>query len=152
MFTSKTIEKIYKSCLWKDNELEGNCMKVDTPRRVAHLLHRRKVAAWQTRIVRTLKFCQSMCLRSVGGGAPWQAMRISRHGTELDLSYTDKLIALGIAAGFVTIEQRTIEGIDGTVAYAVIEDVRVRNHGFRYGSGRQNFRLKKGWGVEELKK
>lgn len=77
---------------------------------------------------------------------PWQSVRIGADGTELDLSYADKLIALGLAAGFVSIEQRTVNGVGETVPFAVVEDIRVRNQNFRYESGRLDARIKKGWG------
>lgn len=146
LFAPGAINSLYSDCLWKNNELESNQLKVETPHKGIHCLHRRRITSWQTRIVRTLKYGRSESFRSIGNGLPWQAFRVSADGTELSLHHTDMLIALGMAAGFVSIEERTVEGIDGTVPFVVVEDVRIRNHGFRYRNGRQNFRLKKGWG------
>lgn len=153
-FTSRTIEWLYNECRWKGHELESNCIKVTTPKGDVHRLHSRRVKMWGKRIARLLKYCRAECFRSAGGGMPWQSIHIGADGTELDLSSADKLIALGLAAGFVSIEQRTVNGVGETVPFAVVEDIRVRNQNFRYESGRLDARMKKGWGEvksEELK-
>ena len=146
LFTTNTIEWLYRECQWKENELENNLIKVETPMKGVHHLHRRRVYLWQTRIARILKYCRRDSFRSNGNGIPWQGLHISEDGIHLCLDHIDKLIALGLAADFITIEQHSVDGVMGTVPYAVIEDVRIRNRGFRYASGRQNFRLKEGWG------
>lgn len=151
-FKSKTVEWLYNECQWKGHELESNCMKVTTPMGGVHCLHARRVKMWQKRIARLLKYCRTECFRSAGGGMPWQSVRIGADGTELGLSYADKLIALGLAAGFVTIEQRTVDGVGEAVPFAVVEDIRVRNQNFRYESGRLDARMKTGWGREGKRK
>lgn len=148
LFAMDSIAWLYRECQWKETEIEGNRIKVETPMSGVHYLHRKRVKLWQTRIARILKYCRTDSFRSSGNGIPWQGLRVSEDGVQLCLGHIDKLMALGLAADFITIEQHTVDGVDMPVPYAVIEDVRIRNRGFRYASGRQNFRLKTGWGRE----
>lgn len=145
-FTARTIEWLYNECQWKDHELEHNRVKIRTPMGVEHLLHARRVKIWQKRIARLLKYCRIQCLRSASGGMPWQSLRIGTDGTELSLKHADMLIVLGMTAGFVTIEERGIDGVGEPVPFVIVEDIRIRNQNFRYENGRLDARLKTGWG------
>ena len=79
-------------------------------------------------IARMLRATRSDLHRTVNpGGLPWRAARTWADGTTYeDEHYAEQMLALGVAAGFVTIIPKHIEGIDQpTQHFVVVENARI---------------------------
>lgn len=68
-------------------------------------------------------------MRSHGAnGMPWFSAKYDRNGLPLgNLQTVEMMLALGVAAGCVTVYRKKIDGVDGSIPFVIIEDRRVRD-------------------------
>lgn len=64
----------------------------------------------------------------LGIGKPWQMARYFEDGCKLEnMEVVERLIALGVAADFITISHQHVPGISAPQTFIVIEDIRIQN-------------------------
>ena len=121
------IDNIYHSCVWHGG-LDSVRVDVEIEPGRVHKLHRLRVKEWRMIIARMLRATRSDLHRTVSpGGFPWRAARTWADDTTYeDEHYAEQMLALGVAAGFVTIIPKHIEGIDQpTQHFVVVENARI---------------------------
>lgn len=121
------IKAMFESCCWKSLDSVRVNVEVE-PGRVLKV-HRLRIKEKRHAIARILQHARKdMCRSQNPKGMPWRAARTWSDGTTMDEQAAEYVIALGVAAGFVTIVPRKVESLDNWVQhFAVIEDVIIDN-------------------------
>lgn len=123
------IQYLYSNCLWRDGDLDQNRNEVRTPDGQKHVFHWRRISRNRNGIAGALmRMSCDESIRSRGGGCHWAYMihPNDSYPNETD-SPTVRLLALGIAIGYVTVEWRELPHVIGKSAYAVVEDRRIKH-------------------------
>ncbi len=125
--TAWYIKTMFEACRWQGLQ----SVRTDVEVEHGHVLkiHRLRIKERRHAIARMLLQARKDMRRSVNAkGMPWRAARILADGSEVDAQAAEQLLALGVAAGFVTIVPRKVESLDNWVQhFAVIEDVLIEN-------------------------
>lgn len=120
------IDRIYDRCRWHKLDTVRITVTIDGCK---HELHRLRIGELRYYIARMLQLTRKELHRSVNPqGMPWMAARIWANGTELcNLAIAQRVLAMGAAAGFVTIEERQLPHVDEKHTYVIVEDNRIRH-------------------------
>lgn len=122
------INAVYDRCRWQG--LESVRVDVEIEPGKVHRLHRIRIKELRHYIARMLQLTRKDLHRSVNPkGMPWRAARTWADGTTFEGDYiAERVMALGVAAGFVTIVPKRIEGLDEQLHhFVVVEDARIAN-------------------------
>ena len=122
------INAMYDRCKWQRLETVRVEVEVEPGRK--HELHRLRIKELRHFIARMLQLTRKDLHRSHNPkGMPWRAAHTWADGTEFQGDYiAERVMALGAAAGFVTIIPRRIEGLDDAVQhFVVVEDQLIEN-------------------------
>lgn len=124
-----TLERLYVSCQWKRGELDNQRIRITDPMGKEHRFHARKLSAHRARIIALLRALPPEMMRSHSStGMPWHsACNIHAEGIRYDDKYAAVLLAIGQAAGYVTMRSVKFEDILETQRFAIIEDYRWKN-------------------------
>ena len=131
-FTTAHVRRLYERCHWRSGELENQLQKVTIATEKVYRLHARKVSDYRLQIAHLLTYnLRPEMMRScpnVNKGMPWFSAKYDKNGLPIgDLQTVEMMLALGVAAGCVTVQRKTMEGVEGSVPFVIIEDRRVRD-------------------------
>lgn len=130
-FTTAHIRRMYERCHWRSGELENQLQTITVATGKVYRLHARKIFDNRLQIAHILTCnLRQELMRSYPGskGMPWFSAKYDRKGLPLgDLQTVEQMLALGVAAGCVTVYRKTMEGIDGSIPFVIIENRRVRD-------------------------
>ena len=125
--TAAYIKAMFEACRWQGLHTVRTDVEVE-PGSVLKL-HRLRIKERRHAIARMMLQVRKDMHRSVNPkGMPWRAARILDDKYEIDEQTAELLLALGAAAGFVTIAHRKVESLDNWVQhFVIIEDVLIKN-------------------------
>lgn len=129
LFTYNHIRKIYENLLWRNGDQECLRMTIQTPDGIHIDVNTRRVSTHKVHVMNMLINNLSLNLmRSQGDkGVPWFMINVGHDGVVLGgIDYARMIYIIGVATGCISIYQRVVEGISCPVAYAVLEDIRLR--------------------------
>lgn len=120
------LERLYNQCLWHKLDTVRTTVVIDGCK---HHLHRLRIGEHRYYIARMLLLTRKDLHHSVNPkGMPWMAARVWDNGTTLvSLTHVHRVLALGAAAGFVTIDERHLPQVDEKLTYVIVEDSRIRH-------------------------
>ena len=121
------IKSMFDACCWHGLQSVRVDVEVE-PGRVLKV-HRLRIKERRHAIARMLQNTRRDIHRSVNPkGMPWRAVRSLSDGCTLDEQAAEQFVALGVAAGFVTIVPRKVDALDSWIQhFVVIEDVLIEN-------------------------
>lgn len=127
LLSSLYIHKIYEQCRWQRLDTVKLSVEVEPGR--THLLHRLRVSENKMRIARWLLQMTDDIQRTTSHkSVPWRLACRLKDGFMLTERAAEQLLAMGAAAGFVTINIRQLDSVDEPQGFAVIEDDIIRNY------------------------
>lgn len=121
------IKAMFEACRWQGLQSVRVNVEVEYGREVR--LHRLRIKEKRHAIARILQHVRKdMCRSNNPKGMPWRAARTLADGTVMDEQAAEYLLAMGVAAGFVTIVPRKVESLDNWIQhFAIIEDALIDN-------------------------
>lgn len=123
---------MYERCHWRSGELENQLLTVTVATGKVYRLHARKISDYRLQIAHILtRNLRPEMMRSFPSGTkgmPWFSAKFDKNGLPIgDLQTVEMMLALGVAAGCVTVQRKTMEGVEGSVPFVIVEDRRVRD-------------------------
>lgn len=122
----RALQNLYDDCLWRRSDLDNQRKVVTDPTGQTHYFHSRRLVMQTDAVVRLLRVLSPEMMRSRGDvGMPWfSASYVHATHVRYDYEFARKLLAIGIAVGYVTLQRVHLSTVVETITYAIVEDLR----------------------------
>lgn len=121
------IYRLYNACLWHEGDLDHMRRQVRTPDGSVHAFHARRIQAIRREIRNLMRHaCCEQSRRSRGVGCPWFCLMQDNDSFPMQQgSPTVLLLAIGLAAAYITLHEVEVPQLSERVTYVVLHERRI---------------------------